>query len=55
VRRVSDLQIPAFPRMQGVLCLHLQPEQVAEELATGVSSTPEWKALAAHRAEIEKT
>jgi glucose-6-phosphate isomerase len=31
------------------------PEQVAEELATGVSSTPEWKALAAHRADIEKT
>ena len=33
----------------------LQPEQVAEELATGVSSTAEWRALAAHRAEIEKT
>lgn len=37
------------------LCATIQPEQVAEELATGVSSTPEWKALAAHRAEIEKT
>ncbi len=36
-------------------CLFMQPEQVAEELATGVSSTPEWKALAAHRADIEKT
>ena len=36
-------------------CVLLQPEQVAEELATGVSGTPEWKALAAHRADIEKT
>jgi glucose-6-phosphate isomerase len=31
------------------------PEQVAQELATGVSGTAEWKALAAHRTEIEKT
>lgn len=37
------------------LCATVQPEQVADELATGVSSTPEWKALSAHRAEIEKT
>lgn len=33
----------------------LQPEKVAAELATGVESSAEWKALQAHVAEIEKT
>ncbi len=40
---------------QCLLPPRVQPEKVAEELATGVATSAEWKALQAHVADIEKT